>query len=153
MSTVKSDFSLRFQTLRSRGLDRGWTLARLEQRSCLTKPTVDFVARRSLQAPCGASSSCASRPGVTIPNVVVVPVLTRDVPCRSVTTKVQCLSSTQGVVPPPRTHAAPVVQQAPLLPVSPSINLHDAVQALIESDDEHHRSFIDQHRVLSTCTQ
>ena len=52
-------------------------------------------------------------------------------------------------VPPLRTHAAPVVQQAPLLSVSPPINLHDAVQALLESDDEHHRSFVDRHRVLS----
>ncbi len=30
LSTVKSDISLRLQTLRSRGIDRGWTLARLE---------------------------------------------------------------------------------------------------------------------------
>ena len=29
------------------------------------------------------------------------------------------------------THVAPVVQQAPLLSVSPSINLHDAVQAFL----------------------
>ena len=41
---------------------------------------------------------------------------------------------------PPRTHDAPVVQQAPLLSLSPPIDLDDVVQTLIESDDEHHRS-------------
>ena len=56
-------------------------------------------------------------------------------------------------LPPPHTHDAPVVQQAPLLSLSPPIDLDDAVQSLLESDDEHHRSLIDRHRVLSTCTQ
>ena len=48
LPTVKSDFSLRFQTLHSRDLDRGWTLTQLEQRSRLAEPVVAFVARRSL---------------------------------------------------------------------------------------------------------
>ena len=47
---------------------------------------------------------------------------------------------------PPHTHDAPVVQQAPLLYLSPLIDLDDTVQALLESDDEHHRSIIDRHR-------
>jgi hypothetical protein len=56
-------------------------------------------------------------------------------------------------VPSPHTHHAPVVQQAPLLSLIPTIDLDDTVQALLESDDEHHRLFIDRHHVLSTCTQ
>ena len=96
LSTVQSDFSLRFQTLCSRGLDKGWTLPRLEQRSRLTEPVMDIDARRNLQAPFGASSSCAYRPGVTVPDVVTVPARPRCVPCRSATTKVQCRFSTQG---------------------------------------------------------
>ena len=49
-------------------------------------------------------------------------------------------------VPPPRTssrldpHDASVVQQAPPHSVSPSIDLADALEALLESDEEHHRS-------------
>ena len=44
-------------------------------------------------------------------------------------------------LPPPRTHDdAPVVQQAPLLSLSPPIDLDDAVQVLLESDDERHHS-------------
>jgi hypothetical protein len=92
----QSKVTSRFQELHSRGLDRGWNLAQLEQRSRLVEPAVVFVDRRSLQAPCGASSSGASRPGVVIPNVVTVPARTRGVPCQSATTKVQCLSFTQG---------------------------------------------------------
>ena len=49
------------------------------------------------------------------------------------------------LLPPPRTHDAPVVQQAPLLSFSPPIDLDDAVQALLESDDDHPRSIIDRH--------
>ena len=54
---------------------------------------------------------------------------------------------------PPHTHDTPVVQQAPLLSLSPSIDLDDDVQALLESDDEHHRSIIDRHRAFLTCAQ
>jgi hypothetical protein len=89
-----TDLSLRFQTLRSRGLGRGWALARLEQRSCLAEPAVGFVARRSLQATYGAPRSGAYRPGVAVPTVVAVLVCAGGVPCRSATTKVQCLPST-----------------------------------------------------------
>ena len=43
-------------------------------------------------------------------------------------------------LPPSHTHDAPVVQQAPLPSLSPPIDLDDAVQVLLESDDERHLS-------------
>jgi hypothetical protein len=54
---------------------------------------------------------------------------------------------------PPRTHDAPVVQQAPLLSLNPPIDLDDDVQVLLKSDDEHHHSIIDRHSVFLTCAQ
>ncbi len=46
----------------------------------------------------------------------------------------QCTASAQSWITPPvhplRTHPVPVVRQAPLLSVSPPINLHEAVPAL-----------------------
>jgi hypothetical protein len=60
------------------------------------------------------------------------------------------------IIPPlphARTHDAPVVQQAPLLSLRPHIDLDDGVQALLESDDEHHHSIIDRHRAFLTCAQ
>ena len=45
----------------------------MENRSRLAESAVGIDARRNLQAPFGASSSCAYRPGVTVPDVVTVP--------------------------------------------------------------------------------
>jgi hypothetical protein len=95
LSTVKSDISLRLQTLRSRGIGRGWTLARLKPRSRLVEPAVDVVARRSLQAPCGASGSCAHSTSMVVANVVAVTAHSRNIPRRAAAAKVQCLASTQ----------------------------------------------------------
>ena len=95
LSTVKSDISLRLQTLRSRGIGRGWTLARLEQRSRLGEPTVGVVARRSLQAPRGAPGSCAHRTSMVVANVVAIAARSRSIPRRPAAVKVQCLASTQ----------------------------------------------------------
>jgi hypothetical protein len=97
LSTVKSDISLHLQVLRSRGIDRGWTTARMEWRSRLAEPVVSFVARRHLQAPQGASSSCAYRTNVVISNVVVISSRPKSVSCRSATAKVQCLASAHRI--------------------------------------------------------
>jgi hypothetical protein len=93
LSTVKSDISLRLETLRSRGIGRGWTLARLEQRSRLAEPTVGVVARRSLQTPRGAPSSCAHRTSMVVANVVAIAARSRSIPRRAAAAKVQCLAS------------------------------------------------------------
>ncbi len=95
LSTVKSDISLRLQALRSRGIGRGWTFARLEQRSRLAEPTVGVVARRSLQAPRGAPGSCAHRTSMVVANVVTIVARSRSIPRRAAAAKVQCLASTQ----------------------------------------------------------
>ncbi len=84
MSTVKSDISLRLQTLRSKDIDRGRTFTRLEQWSRLAEPTVRFVDRRHLQNLRGAPNSCGCRTNVAVPNVVVIPGHPRSVSCRSV---------------------------------------------------------------------
>ncbi len=94
LSTVKSDISLRFQTLRSR-VGRGWTLARLEQRSRVVEPAVGVVARRSLQAPRGAPGNCAHRTSMVVGNVVAVAAPSRSIPRRAASAKVQCLAATQ----------------------------------------------------------
>jgi hypothetical protein len=96
LSTVKSDISLRLQTLHSRDIDTGWTIAQMDQRSRLTEPAVDFVARRHLQTPRGSPSSCAYRTNVAFPNVVTISSRPRRVSCRSATAKVQCLVFTHG---------------------------------------------------------
>jgi hypothetical protein len=95
LSTVKSHISLRLQTLRSRGIGRGWTLARLEQRSRLAEPAVGVVTRRSLQAPRGAPDRCAHNISMTVANVVAVAAHTRSIPRRAAAAKVQCLATTQ----------------------------------------------------------
>jgi hypothetical protein len=95
LSTVKSDISFRLQTLCSRGIVRGWTLAKLEQRSRLAEPTVGVVARRSLQAPRGAPDSCAHRTSMIVANVVAIADRSRSIPRRAAAAKVQCLASTQ----------------------------------------------------------
>jgi hypothetical protein len=95
LSTVKSDISLHLQTLRSRGIGRGWTLARLEQRSRLVEPAVGVVARRSLQAPRGAPGSCAHSTSMAVANVVTVATRSRSIPRRASAAKVQCLATTQ----------------------------------------------------------
>ena len=45
-------------------------------------------------------------------------------------------------LPPTRSHDVPVLQQAPLTSFSTPIDLADAVQALLESDDEHPHSIL-----------
>jgi hypothetical protein len=45
-------------------------------------------------------------------------------------------------LPPTRTHDVPVLQQAPLTSFSTPIDLADAVEALLESDDEHPHSIL-----------
>ncbi len=97
LSTVKSDISFRLQALRSRGIGRGCPTARMERRGRLAEPAVGFVARRHLQAPQGASSSCAYRTNVAFPNVVVISSRPRSVSCRSAAAKVQCLASAHRI--------------------------------------------------------
>jgi hypothetical protein len=69
----------------------------MERRSRLAEPVVGFVARRHLQAPEGASSSCAYRTNVAFPNVVAISSRPRSVSSRSATTKVQCLASAHRI--------------------------------------------------------
>ena len=45
-------------------------------------------------------------------------------------------------LPPTRSHDVPVLQQAPLTSFRTTIDLADAVEALLESDDEHPHSIL-----------
>jgi hypothetical protein len=68
-----------------------------KRRSRLTESVLGFVARRHLQVPQGASSSCAYCTNVAFPNVVTISSLPRSVSCRSATAKVQCLASAHRI--------------------------------------------------------